>query len=144
MALKHYEGELLPSVGSAPPPVPVSPTAPPSETTTAAPLDALTPREGAARTFPPEYRGVIVIVQGNEPGAPEAIGIGPTVQEAFKVACGKWEALQVQALRWEDGTEVSGLPRQVLVEALEMYEQLGGLPDEVRLTLGRLKGALGE
>lgn len=147
MPLRHYDGPLLPVDPTAPSPVPadapssvspvpVPPPRPPAASATPE------PRVAPPAIVPPEYRGVTVVIQGTEPGAVEVIGVGPTVQDAVGIALNKWAAAQVQPLVWADGRKIDGLARQVLVEALELYEVQAAMPPEVRTLVRGLTHAL--
>ena len=82
-------------------------------------------------------------VQGTEPGAPEVIGVGPTIEAAIEAARAKWESMHVLPLMWADGRPIEGMARQVLIEALELYEKQVGADAELRAMVTKLKFALG-
>ena len=146
MAMKHYDGPLLPNVPGA--------ETPPDAPSSASPTPAPPPRPPAARAapesqvsppahFPPEFRGVVVTIAGTEPGAQTVIGQGPTVEAAVDSARAKWEAAHVLPLMWADGQPVEGLAWQVLVEALELFETQVAASPEIRAMVATMKRALG-
>ena len=148
MPLRHYDGPLLPAVpgesGNTPPdapssasPTPAPPPRPPAAN--AAPESQVSP----PATFPPEMRGVMVTVQGAEPGSPEVTGVGPTIEAAIEAARAKWEAEHVLPLMWADGRPVEGLARQVLIESLELFVMHASLEPGPRQMVGKIQRALG-
>ena len=86
---------------------------------------------------------MIVTVRGSEPGAEEFVGIGPTFEAASEIAVAKWNAANVLPLMWADGTPVEGLARQVLIEALELFELQVGASQELKAMVAKVKRALG-
>lgn len=150
MALKHYDGPRLPGdpagqpIPVPPPRQPAASVAPRSEVTPlASPAPGAVAAPVAPSAFPPEYQGVTVVIQGTEPGAPEVIGVGPTLDAAIAAARTKWATAHVVPLMWADGNAVEGLAQQVLIEALELFETQVGASAEIMAMVTRLKFALG-
>lgn len=145
MALRNYNGPLLPGDPAGPSPATAAPAPPPRAPEPAA-VDALQPPpvdRAPHAPLLPEFAGLVVSISDTATGL-EVIGHGPTVDDALAAAKAKYDAAQVQGLVWQDGSPVDGLARQVLIEALEMLDQLAANPPTVKLMIGRLKGALGE
>ena len=144
MPMRNYKGAGLPGVPITATPPPSPPPVLPREAPQVVPVE-----KPLARIEPtPEVGqgGISVDIIDTYIGT-TVTGAGATVEEAMQQALLQYESVQpVVPLQFADGRPVEGMSRQVLVEALETYQQyLGdtGTP-EITLIIGRLKGALGE
>ena len=82
-------------------------------------------------------------IAGMEPGGPLVVARGATLEAAIESAREKWATEHVLPLMWADGTPVEGLARQVLIEALELFELQVGASAELKAMVATMKRALG-
>jgi hypothetical protein len=148
MAMKHYQGPLLPQVPGTDAPLDAlsAPPAAPPPAANAAPLPEASSPVPSFRTVQADRWAVAVSMHEIS-----VMGEGDTIEEAFATARAEWDRLWVLAqeqdatvlpLMWADGTPIEGLERLMLIEALDEYAGQGNTAEVLEM-VAKFKRALG-